>query len=186
MKKHVPLIVAGVSIVLTLLIGIGQYNGLTNSQLDVESAQSKVDANLQRRHDLTPNVVSSVKGYMKHESDIFTDIADARAKIGSSSEAIKNEGERELDSAVSRLLVSVENYPELKANEQVKGLIIELEGTENRIYVSRTDYNAVATAYNKKIRKFPSNIFAKMFGFERVDLFEAEKTASEVPSVNLD
>ena len=119
---------------------------------------------------------------------IFLNIADARAKIGSNTatKAEKDQAQGDLDSAISRLLVVQENYPELKADQQVQNLITELEGTENRIFVARNDYNEVATAYNNKVRRFPTNMIAGMFGFEKVDLVKAdEKAKTTVPSVNL-
>lgn len=179
--------IVGFFVLIALIIG-GSYNSLVGAQTKVEQAQSKIETTLQRRYDLIPNVVNSVKGYMKHESDIFEHIADARAKIGSNTatKAEKDQAQGELDSAISRLLVVQENYPELKADQQVQNLITELEGTENRIFVARNDYNEVATAYNNKVRRFPTNMIAGMFGFEKVDLVKAdEKAKTTVPSVNL-
>ena len=179
--------IVGFFVLIALIIG-GSYNSLVGAQTKVEQAQSKIETTLQRRYDLIPNVVNSVKGYMKHESDIFEHIADARAKIGSSTatKAEKEQAQGELDSAISRLLVVQENYPQLKADTQVQNLITELEGTENRIFVARNDYNEVATTYNNKIRRFPSNMIAGMFGFQKVDLVKAdEKAKTTVPSVNL-
>lgn len=175
-------------IVLCGLFFMSSYNGLVSQKANVEQEEAKIEATLQRRYDLIPNVVNSVKGYMDHEDKIFTEIAEARAKIGSNSatSADKKKAEGELDSAISRLLVVKESYPELKSNEQIQTLITELEGTENRIYVARTDYNKVAAQYNAKIQKFPTNIVANMFGFEKAELVEATKVAKEtVPSVNL-
>lgn len=179
--------IVGFLVLIGLFIG-GSYNSLVSAQTKVEQAQSKIETTLQRRYDLIPNVVNSVKGYMKHESDIFEHIADARAKIGSNTatKAEKEQAQGELDSAISRLLVVQENYPQLKADTQVQNLITELEGTENRIFVARNDYNEVATKYNNKIRRFPSNIMANMFGFKKVELVKAdEKAKTTVPSVNL-
>lgn len=179
--------IVGFFVLIALIIG-GSYNSLVGAQTKVEQAQSKIETTLQRRYDLIPNVVNSVKGYMKHESDIFEHIADARAKIGSNTatKAEKEQAQGELDSAISRLLVVQENYPQLKADTQVQNLITELEGTENRIFVARNDYNEVATTYNNKIRRFPTNMIAGMFGFEKVDLVKAdEKAKTTVPSVNL-
>lgn len=141
----------------------------------------------QRRYDLIPNVVNSVKGYMTHEEEVFKSIADARAKIGSNASAKeKTAAQGELDSAISRLLVLTENYPTLRSNEQVQSLIVELEGTENRIYVARTDYNAAVTKYNKSIRSFPKNIIANSFGFKEKELVNATKDAqTKVPTVDL-
>ena len=166
------------------LTGISTYNSLTSLQADVEQASSKIDTTLQRRYDLIPNVVNSVKGYMQHEEEIFTSIAEARSKIGSNNSSTQEEGQTQMDSAISRLLSITENYPELKADAQVSALIAELEGTENRIFVARNDYNTIATSYNKEIRKFPKNIFSQLFGFEKAELYEANENAEVAPSVN--
>lgn len=164
---------------------VGSYNGLVSKDEAVKQANSKIEASLQRRADLIPNVVNSVKGYMSHEDEIFTKIADARSKIGSGNKEVKKEGETELTSAISRLLVVQENYPELKADAQVSALISELEGTENRLFIARKDYNDTATEYNKSIRKFPASMMAVMFGFQRAELIEADKDAKVAPKVDL-
>ena len=164
---------------------IGSYNGLVSKDEAVKQANSKIEASLQRRADLIPNVVNSVKGYMSHEEEIFTKIADARSKIGSGNKEVKKEGETELTSAISRLLVVQENYPELKADAQVSSLISELEGTENRLFIARKDYNDTATEYNKSIRTFPTSMMAGMFGFQRAELIEADKDAKVAPKVDL-
>lgn len=181
-------IVIAVVLVLLVVIGgsiAGSYNGLVSKDEAVKQANSKIEASLQRRADLIPNVVNSVKGYMSHEEEIFTKIADARAKIGSGNKEVKKEGETELTSAISRLLVVQENYPELKADAQVSALISELEGTENRLFIARKDYNDTATEYNKSIRQFPTSMIAGMFGFQRADLIEADKDAKVAPKVDL-
>lgn len=183
--KH---IVIGAVIAVLVIIGIstvGSYNGLVSKDEAVKQANSKIEASLQRRADLIPNVVNSVKGYMSHEDEIFTKIADARAKIGSGNKEVKKEGETELTSAISRLLVVQENYPELKADAQVSALISELEGTENRLFIARKDYNDTATEYNKSIRQFPTSMMAGMFGFQRAELIEADKDAKTAPKVDL-
>ena len=179
-----------IAVVLVLLVVIGgsivvSYNGLVSKDEAVKQANSKIEASLQRRADLIPNVVNSVKGYMSHEEEIFTKIADARSKIGSGNKEVKKEGETELTSAISRLLVVQENYPELKADAQVSALISELEGTENRLFIARKDYNDTATEYNKSIRKFPTSMMAGMFGFQRAELIEADKDAKVAPKVDL-
>ncbi|MTB64079.1 LemA family protein [Streptococcus sp. zg-86] len=187
-KKLLYIVIPVLAIVFIAMGAIGQYNGLVDSYAEVENAQSNVDTQLQRRYDLIPNVVSSVKGAMEHETEVFTAIADARAKIGSSKQgsAEYKEGQSQLDSAVSRLLVLTENYPQLNSNQQVSDLITELEGTENRLLVARKDFNTIATAYNKKIKRFPTSIYAGIFGYEKVDLFQATSdAATTVPSVNL-
>lgn len=189
MNKKLWYILVPIALLVFLGMGaIGQYNGLVDSQTEVETAQANVDTQLQRRYDLIPNVVSAVKSAMAHETEVFTAIADARSKIGSSSRDSKDykEAQTQLDSAVSRLLVLTENYPQLTSNQQVSDLITELEGTENRILVARKDYNTVAASYNKKIRRFPASLYAAAFGFEKVDLFEATKdAATTVPKVDL-
>ncbi|MFH0384052.1 LemA family protein [Streptococcus sp. A18] len=187
-KKWLTFLIPLVALLFLGIGAIGQYNGLVDSHAEVENAQANVQTQLQRRYDLIPNVVSAVKGAMEHEKDIFTAIADARAKIGSSQQGTTayQEGQSELDSAISRLLVLTENYPQLTANQQVSDLITELEGTENRILVARKDYNAAATAYNKKIKRFPTSLYATMFGYEKVGLFQATSdAATTVPSVDL-
>ena len=183
--KH---IVIGAVIAVLVILGIstvGSYNGLVSKDEAVKQANSKIEASLQRRADLIPNVVNSVKGYMSHEEEIFNKIADARSKIGSGNKEVKKEGETELTSAISRLLVVQENYPELKADAQVSALISELEGTENRLFIARKDYNDAATEYNKSIRKFPTSMMAGMFGFQRAELIEADKDAKVAPKVDL-
>ncbi|HEL1849513.1 TPA: LemA family protein [Streptococcus suis] len=189
MKKRWLVILIPVLALLFLGMGaVGQYNGLVDSYAEVENAQANVDTQLQRRYDLIPNVVAAVKGAMEHEEEIFTAIAEARAKIGSSQVGTSdyNQAQSQLDSAVSRLLVVAENYPQLTANQQVSDLITELEGTENRILVARKDYNVVATTYNKKIKRFPTSIYAGLFGYEKVELFQATNdAATTVPSVDL-
>lgn len=184
-KKLIILLSVIGALALMTLSGIGTYNSLVSKQESVNQAYSKIDASLQRRADLIPNVVSSVKGYMSHESEIFTKIADARAKIGSNNKDEKANGESELTSAISRLLVLQENYPELKADDQVSALMSELEGTENRIFIARKDYNEEATRYNKSIRQFPRNIFANLFGFEKAELITVDESATKVPTVDL-
>lgn len=185
-KKLITMIGVPVGIVIIAIMMLtGSYNGLVSKDESVKQANSKIEVALQRRADLIPNVVNSVKGYMKHEEDIFTKIADARSKIGSGNKETKNEGENELTSAISRLLVVQENYPELKADTQVSTLMSELEGTENRLFIARKDYNDTATEYNKTIRRFPTNIMANLFGFQRAELIEADKDAKTAPKVDL-
>lgn len=187
-KKLLFILLPVLALVLLGMGAVGQYNSLVDAYAEVENAQANVDTQLQRRYDLIPNVVAAVKGAMEHEEEIFVAIADARAKIGSSQQGTTayQEGQSQLDSAISRLLVLTENYPQLTANQQVSDLITELEGTENRILVARKDYNAAATAYNKKIKRFPTSIYASLFGYEKVELFQATSdAATTVPSVDL-
>lgn len=191
MTNKVKYVVLPILVVLALLgfLALGQYNGLVSSQATVEQAESNIQVQLQRRNDLIDNLVASVRGTMRQEQRIVGSITDARKQVREtrqgSDENIQAQGQ--LDSAVSRLLVTVENYPELKSNENVRDLMTELEGSENRLSVARKDYNAAATNYNLKIRRFPGNIFAGIYGFEKVSLFEAtEQAQTSVPSVNLE
>ncbi|HHW46261.1 MAG TPA: LemA family protein [Clostridiales bacterium] len=189
-KKNTGLIVLGVVIaVVVIIVGIfvSNYNSLVDLETDVEKYAGNINAELQRRSDLIPNLVNTVKGYAAHEEKIYTDIANARSRLaGASTMQEKAEANDELSSALSRLLVVVENYPDLKANQNFIGLQDQLEGTENRIKVARTDYNDAVKKYNNKIRRFPSNIVAGMFGFEKAEYFEASESAKEVPQVSFD
>lgn len=185
-KKAIKTLVPIGILVLIGLFFVSSYNSLVSQRETVNKANSKIEIALQRRYDLIPNIVNSTKGYMSHEKEIFTKIADARSKIGSNSKSDKQEGEAELSSAISRLLVVQENYPELKADNQVTALMSELKGSENRIATAKTDYNEVATNYNKAISLFPKNMIAQMFGFSKADLIQSDKEAKTAPKVNLE
>ena len=164
----------------------GVYNGLINAELNYETQWSQVENQFQRRYDLIPNLVNSVKGMMSQEKEVFKAIADARTKYGGSKTVQdKVQGAIQIESALSRLLVIMENYPELKSSQHVTGLMDELAGTENRIAVERKRFNDTVKDYNKKVKTFPSNILAGMFGFVEADLFEAVEQANTVPEVNL-
>jgi LemA protein len=145
-----------------------------------------VESQLQRRNDLIPNLVNTVKGYAKHEKDVFTAIADARSRLaGASTVNEKVKANEQMDSALARLLVVVEQYPNLKANENFIRLQDELAGTENRIAVERQRYNNSVLAYNTMIKSFPGNIIASMTGFSPRDVyFKAEEGAKQAPKVN--
>ncbi|MEG0771810.1 LemA family protein [Clostridium sp.] len=182
LKALLAIIVVLVIIALPI---VGTYNSLVNLELKVNSAQADIDTDLQRRSDLIPNFVETVKGYASHENEIFTQVAESRAKLaGAQNVTEQAEADASLSSALSRLLVVVENYPELKANQNFRDLTVELEGTENRIAVKRQDYNTAVTQYNSKRRRFPSNIVASLFGFEEKPLYKAAEGAKEVPKVD--
>lgn len=183
-KGTIALIVIGVVVLILIFSVIGSYNGLVGRQEGVQQAMSQIDNQLQRRNDLIPNLVQTVKGYAAHENEIFTAIADARSKlIGAGSVEDKAEASSELSGALSRLLLVVENYPQLKADSMFIQLSDELAGTENRLATARGDYNNKARDYNTAIRRFPTVIFARMMGFEAAEYFEAEEGAKQVPKV---
>lgn len=177
-------LIVGAIVVVVVLLGVSSYNNLVSAETNVESKLSTIDVDLQRRADLIPNLVNTVKGYAAHEQEVLRAIADARSRlVGAGSAQELADADAELSSALARLLVVVENYPTLKADAQFRQLMDELAGTENRIAVSRKDYNDAATAYNTRVRRFPSAIFAGLFGFERTPLFEAREGAGTVPEV---
>ena len=169
------------------------YNGLVNKEERVRSAWSNVETQYQRRADLIPNLVNSVKGYAEHESQTLSEVTEARTRatsINLSADELTPERLAEFQqaqagvrSALGRLIAVAENYPDLKANQNFLELQTQLEGTENRISVSRQDFNHAAEAYNRTVRRFPSNLVAAMFGFERKPYFEASEGSSAVPEV---
>lgn len=188
MKKGLIGFIAVIALVVVWFIGT--QNNLVTLREDVKMQQSQIEIALQRRSDLIPNLVETVKGYAKHEETVFTEIAEARSKLSGSIKSGDLEGMSEannaLDSALSRLLVITENYPELQANEQFIGLQDELAGTENRIAVARNHYTDKVGIYNSQIQKFPTNIVASFGGFYPMPYFEADAKAQEVPVVNFD
>lgn len=182
-------IIAAVAVVIVIITGslIGSYNGLVRIDEETEQKYADVQVQLQRRSDLIPNLVNTVKGYAAHETEVYTAVSEARAKLaGASSVEETAAADGELSSALSRLLAISEAYPELKANENFLSLQDELAGTENRVGVARKDYNEAVRTYNTKIRSFPTSILANMMGFEKKTLFEAAAGAENAPSVNFD
>ena len=182
MKKILLVLLAVV-----VLIGgtlMGSYNGLVSANEQVTGQWSQVENQLQRRNDLIPNLVNTVKGYAAHETQVYADVANARAKLaGARNVADAAAASGELDGAVSRLLAIAENYPDLKSNTNFLQLQDELAGTENRIAVARRDYNQSVQTFNAKIKSFPTNILAGMFGFTDRDYFKADEGAKTVPQV---
>ena len=161
------------------------YNTFVSQEEAIKAQWAQVENQLQRRNDLIPNLVETTKGYATHEEAVFKDIADARAKLlaaKSPEETIQAANQQ--TSALGRLLAVVENYPNLKANEQFNRLMDELAGTENRLAVERMRYNERVQAYNTSRRQFPANLTAKMFGFKEYPFFQAPPDAKQAPKVN--
>lgn len=186
MKTGTIVLIAVIAVVaLVALFAIGSYNGLVGARNEVENKSAQVDTVLQRRLDLIPNLVETVKGYSAHETEVYDKITSARAALaGAQTMEEKATANQQLSVAAKGLTVIAESNPELKANTQYSQLSDELSGTENRINVARQDYNNAVTNYNRKIQTFPSNIFAGMFGFSRAGYFEADANAGTVPTVN--
>ncbi len=186
MKKGTIIIIAIVAVI--AIIGgmcVSNYNTLVTAHESVQSAEANVDTYLQRRADLIPNVVASVKSFAKHETEVYDRVMAAREKlVGADTVADKAQANEELTSALQGLTVVVENYPELKSDATYVALMDELEGSENRIATARKDYNDTVQMYNNKIIKFPANIFAGIFGFEKAEYFEAAEGAKDAPDVN--
>ena len=195
MEKKKLSVTAIVLIVLAVIVvwGIGAYNSLVKNEEGVKSAWSQVENVYQRRADLIPNLVATVKGYATHESATLEGVVEARAKATQMTVNVDDLSEEkiaefqkaqgELGSALGRLMAITEAYPDLKANENFRDLQAQLEGTENRIAVERKAYNQVAQEYNTSIRVFPRNIRASVFGFKVKGYFEAEEGAQTAPKV---
>ena len=181
------LIIAGILVLLVVIPYSylkGTYNSLVTMDESIKGAWAQVENQLQRRYDLIPNFVETVKGYAAHEKEVFVKVSEARSKVaGAGNIDEKIQANNQLSSALSRLLLVVERYPELKANTNFIRLQDELAGTENRIAVERRRFNETVKVYNIKIRSFPTNIIAGMFGFEKATFFEVPKERQEAPQV---
>ena len=190
MKKS-TIIIAVLAII--AIWAVSAYNGMVGIQEEATNAAANVQSAYQRRADLIPNLVETVKGYAAHEENTFKEVTEARAKATQRTIDPSNctpeqlqafqEAQGQLGAALGKLLAVSENYPELKANEQFMDLQKQLEGTENRINEARNKFNAVVTEYNKQIRSFPKNIFASIFGFRTMEKFAADAAAQNAPSV---
>ena len=187
--KRLLMVICAV-ILLACFYFLATRNSLVALKEEVEMQQSQIETTLQRRSDLIPNLVATVKGYANHEEEIFTEIANAREKLVGSIESGDmesiSEASNTLDSALGRLLAISENYQDLKASEQFIALQDELAGTENRIAVARQYYNEKVNNYNTKVQTFPASIVAKVSGYSPVQYFEADDGAQEVPEVNFE
>ena len=176
-------------VVLGLVVVIGAwlvstYNGLVKQSEAIDGQWAQVENQLQRRHDLIPNLVATVKGYAQHEEEVFTAIADARARLNQAvTPEERTAASNEIESALARLLVIVENYPELKADAQFIRLMDELSGTETRIAVERLRFNEQVRVYNTRIKQFPAVVIARLMGFGPRTYFEMAEGAEEAPSV---
>ena len=197
MKRGYVVLIVIVAVVLVLFFWIkGMYNSMVSRDEAVSQAWAQVENVYQRRADLIPNLVATVKGYAEHESSTLEAVVNARAKATQATvdpSSLSEEelarfmsAQNELGTAIGRLLVSVERYPDLKANQNFLELQAQLEGTENRIAVERKKFNEAARSYNVAIRRFPNNIFAGMFGFEKKGYFEAAEGAEQVPEVSFE
>lgn len=192
MKNKTLWIVLGI-VAVVLIWGVSSYNGLATKDEKVSAAWANVESVYQRRADLIPNLVNTVKGYAAHESETLAEVTDARTKSTSinidPSTATPEQVEawmaaqNEVSSALGRLIAISENYPDLKANQNFLELQKQLEGTENRIATERMKYNEMVRDYNAKLRRFPTNIIAGMFGFEKRVMFEAQEGAEVAPVV---
>lgn len=189
-KKNIIWIAVVVVIVVWLYSG---YNGLVSKDEVVINKWAAVEADYQRRSDLIPNLVATVKGYAEHESSTLESVTEARGRATSvtlnaedlTEENLRayQEAQSEVKSALGRLIAVAESYPDLKANENFRDLQVQLEGTENRIAVSRKEFNDAVRSYNVAVRRFPTNILASLFGFERKASFSADEGAEQAPTV---
>ena len=197
MSKTVGCLVVAAVLVVLALFGVGTYNSLVNSREAVDAQWSNVQSSYQRRADLIPNLVATVRGAAQFEQTTLTQVVEARSRVGQvqaqAPADILNDPQRfaqfqqaqdQLSSALSRLLVVVERYPELKAVQGFQDLMVQLEGTENRINVERRRFNEVAQSYNAQIRRFPAALFAGMFGFSPRPYFQSQPGAETAPRVD--
>jgi LemA protein len=182
------LIIVIAVVVVLILIAVGIYNGLVTRRNRIDEAWAQIEVQLKRRHDLIPNLVQAVKGYMNFEQDVLTKVTEARANAvaaGAQGPAQQAQAENVLTGALRSLFSVVENYPELKANQNVLQLQEELTTTENQISFSRQHYNATVLDYNNSIQTIPAVLFAGPFGFTKREFFDAEPEAANVPTVDL-
>lgn len=192
-KKHLGLFITLGVVFVIVAWCVSGYNGLVQMDEGVQNKWADVETQYQRRADLIPNLVNTVKGYAAHEKETLSEVVKARSEATSVKFDAENMSAEQMaafqkaqsgvSSALSKLLMVVEKYPDLRANQNFLELQSQLEGTENRITVARRDYNAVAKEYNSTVRKFPKNIIAGMFGFEKKAYFEAEQGAEKAPAV---
>ena len=200
MKKSNVILLAVVAVSVLVCFGacggMRAYNGMVDKQEAATTALADVQATYQRRADLIPNLAKTVQAYAKHEKETFEALTKARASVGQvkldasnlTPEKLKQfeAAQGEMSNALGKLMLVAENYPELKANKNFHSLQIQLEGTENRINEARQQYNAAVQAYNQSVRRFPNAIFAGMFGFDKMEKFEAAAGSEKAPTLNFD
>ncbi len=188
MKKSTIILLVVIAVIVLLVFGgIGTYNGLVSKKENVDTSSANLDVMLQRRADLIPNLVNTVKGYAKQENDVIDKVTTARQNlVNSNNLQDKVQANNELTSALNGLMLVVENYPDLKSSQNFIQLSDQLEGSENRISTARKDYNEAVKTYNAATKTFPSNIFAGMFNFEEATYFEATEGSQEVPNVSFE
>ena len=185
MKKYGWLIGILAVIAIIAITIIPSYNGLVNKDEDVDQAYAQIENQLQRRLDLIPNLVNTVKGYASQEKEVIQSISDARANLaGAKTPGDQATADDQLTTALNRLLVVVENYPDLKSNQTFQQLMDELAGTENRIAVARKDYNDAVSTYNRSVKRFPGSIIAGVFNFDEKEYFKASEGADQAPTVD--
>ena len=193
-RTKLMLIIVTAVMAIAILWVVNSYNRIVTAQEAVSTEWANVESQYQRRADLIPNLVSTVKGYAAHENETLEAVVEARAKATQATLDINNfsredfekyqAAQGELNSALGRLMMITENYPDLKANQNFRNLQEQLEGTENRIQITRQSYNNTARAYNTMIRRFPNNILSNIFGFEIVTYFKADVEAIKAPQVS--
>ena len=177
-------LMVGAAFLLIAMFGFSIYNSLTSARIEVDAAYGQVENQVQRRADLIPNLVSTVKGYMQYEEKVLTEVTAARTQVmNAKSPSELAEADLAMTGALGRLLAVAENYPELKSNEHFTELMREISGSENRIAVARRDYNSAIKNYNVEVQTFPGLIFAGFLGFQPMKQFEAEEAAHAVPNV---
>lgn len=188
MNKVIKILLA-LFFIYCIVMGIytaGVYNSFITANENIENQFAVIESKLQRRYDLIPNLVNVVKGYMKHEEEVFTAVAEARSAVKQAyTISDKIAANNMMDLALSRLIVLMNNYPELKSNQNVTALIDELAGTENRISIERDRYNQLVMEYNKTVKSFPANIIASAFNFDEKPYFKADVNAQTAPKVEL-
>jgi LemA protein len=186
LQRNMGLIIGAVVVLLVVFWGVSRYNSFVVMSQNIDAGWAQVENQLQRRFDLIPNLEASVKGAMTQEKDVFKAIADARTRYaGAQTTNEKVQAAGQVESALARLLVVVEQYPQLASIGTVKDLMVQLEGTENRITVERGKYNDSIRAYNAEIKQFPTVLVARLFGFSGKEYFEAPKEAQTAPKIDL-